>query len=238
MGGEKKTAYADANMDATQKTALAGAVAGDVFKFAFNADGTVITAAKKYVDYAGYAYSSGTFANAVVTPSQNAPIYNVSGGALKFGPAVKYNSDSKRITLAQWATNHWDITGNTQANISVKTTGANVYVYDQNKIANKVYVADASDVNVDKDLVNTDYITADDKLKNEASVTPGDVNRVVTIKKNDGTTVLAADNYVEGLLDFVAAFEYDGDVIDIVIYKPYDFGVYYVNPVDTVVPSV
>ena len=44
------------------------------------------------------------------------------------------------------------------------------------------------------------------------------------ITTKEGTTL--ADNGAEalGLLDFVAAYEYDGDVLDVVIYKAYDFG--------------
>ena len=35
-----------------------------------------------------------------------------------------------------------------------------------------------------------------------------------------------ADNGAEalGLLDFATAYQYDGDVLDVVIYKAYDFG--------------
>ena len=43
------------------------------------------------------------------------------------------------------------------------------------------------------------------------------------------TTIVDATKDALGLMDFVVAYEYDGDIIDVVIYRPYDFGKYFVD---------
>ncbi len=50
------------------------------------------------------------------------------------------------------------------------------------------------------------------------------VDATGAIKDKSGATLANSGAEALGLLDFVAAYEYDGDVLDVVIYKAYDFG--------------
>lgn len=205
MGGEKKQAYVDKNATG-DKSALASASFGDVFKFAFNADGTAITAVKQCFDFTDRAYVETVSPSPIYTTAvmSNVAAFaagtNVGEVAAK-GFAIKYNSSNKRITLAAAS----DLTTEVD---TVKAANANVYVYEPSKIANKVYVGDASDINVEEDIIKK---TGSQKITN-----------------SDGDIVGTSDSVV-GLLDYVVSFEYDGDVIDVVIYKPADFGVYNVQ---------
>ena len=86
--------------------------------------------------------------------------------------------------------------------VDFKAKAANVYVFDPVRGNNKVYVGDAADVDFDTKMVD-----ATGAIKDKSGATLA----------NNGAEAL-------GLLDFVAAYEYDGDVLDVVIYKAYDFG--------------
>lgn len=116
-----------------------------------------------------------------------------------FGPVYDYTSASKRIRIFKES----DITETT----SIKASGANVYVLDPERAKNKLYVGDASDVTVDK------------TLRDNAGA-----KKVVS--KTDGSTLVNAGEYALGMMDYVVGVEYDGDILDVVIYKAYDFGKY------------
>lgn len=133
--------------------------------------------------------------------------YNKAGvdGALKastigsinnviYGPVYDYTSMNKRIRVAKGA----DFT-NLQA---IKANNANVYVFDPNRRNNKIEVGDASDVEVDKTL--------------------RDGTPEITVT-GSGKTGVAAGEKALGLMDYAVGVEYDGDIIDVVIYKAFDF---------------
>ena len=223
MGGEKRTAYTDVNINATQKSAIAGLTQGDVIKFAFNADGTVITAATAVlVDYddvlTGNSGSGWYSTGAQFSADGTTPFIVSASGAAAAGPVIKYNSATKKLTLGTE-----DNSGNplgspvtydswTEA-AGIKAANANVYVYEPSKLANRLYVGDASDANVDAEII--------ERQKEDA----------IKVTKNGVTTTIVAANKSEiGLLDYAVSFvNADGDVIDVVIYKPADFGSYYVD---------
>ncbi|MBQ7109326.1 MAG: S-layer homology domain-containing protein [Clostridia bacterium] len=220
--GEKFTAYTD--VDYSGPT-LYGVAAGSLFKLALSADGTTITDA---VAYGTVALADDDDDNALTDPQPAALALEISGAvnlnnantALKeatyFGPVVDYVSGSKTIRIALPAISGYDFTDYT----SIKAANANVYVYDPLKTTNKISVGVPADVNYDKQLVeqanaNDDALVADKavKVKNGASE----------------TTIVDATKDALGLMDFVVAYEYDGDIIDVVIYRPYDFGKYFVE---------
>ena len=205
MNGEKRSATTDVNLPAASKTAISCATQGDVFRFSFDESGNKIMAAQQCIDYTGYGYTNLPN-SAVVMPSYDRPLSNIAGGSsVVYGPAIKYNSSNK-ITLAAWSTDHWDLDASVEAATSVKATEANVYVFDQNKIANRLYVGEAGDIYIDENVIKK---TTSQEIK------------VGT------TTIVGTTDSVVGLLDYVAGFKNaDGEVIDIVIYKPYDFGIY------------
>ena len=78
----------------------------------------------------------------------------------------------------------------------------NVYVFDPNRRNNKIEVGDASDVEVDKTL--------------------RDGTPEITVT-GSGKTGVAAGEKALGLMDYAVGVEYDGDIIDVVIYKAFDF---------------
>ena len=111
-----------------------------------------------------------------------------------YGPVYDYTSMNKRIRVAKGA----DFT-NLQA---IKANNANVYVFDPNRRNNKIEVGDASDVEVDKTL--------------------RDGTPEITVT-GSGKTGVAAGEKALGLMDYAVGVEYDGDIIDVVIYKAFDF---------------
>ena len=119
-----------------------------------------------------------------------------------YGPVYDYTSSNKRIRVAKVDSTGTDFT-NLQA---IKANNANVYVFDPNRRNNKIEVGDASDVEVDKTLRDG---------------TPG-----VSV----GTKKLVEENHKAlGLMDYAVGVEYDGDIIDVVIYKAFDFGSYTID---------
>lgn len=179
---------------------LASANAGDLFKLALSADGTTITDAAAY----------GTFtAGSSTVATTGASIANtVNSGKEKtyFGPVVDYVSGSKTIRIALPALSGYDFSDYN----SIKAANANVYVYDPLKTTNKISVGVPSDVNYDKQLVEH-------------------ANSSTMVVKTKTATLAGAATDALGMMDFVVAYEYDGDIIDVVIYRPYDFGKYFVE---------
>ena len=172
---------------------------------ALSADGTTITGADKVftakLDYTSVdAVIKGALANAVVdSDSPNNVIQ---------GPVYDYTSMNKRIRVGSKNTSGaYDF-----AKLdSIKANNANVYVYDPNRRNNKIEVGDASDVEVDKTLRDSKPVV---EVKDK-TVAGTSFNNVPA-----GTLAL-------GLMDYAVGVEYDGDIIDVVIYKAYNFSVNY-----------
>lgn len=215
MNGEKKSSNVDA--DLTELYGLKDAKQGSIYKFAVSADGATITdieqialyedrefkaddlaySAKKEPKFTLYSYvASGT----TVTPRQLNTV-NAKKEAVYYGPAYDFDSASNRFKVGVKESAGYTFDSNKL--VDFKAKAANVYVFDPVRGNNKLYVGDASDVTTEKKMVDgTD------------------------IYKKATTNIPLATNGKEaiGMLDFVAAYEYDGDVLDVVIYKAYDFG--------------
>ena len=202
LNGEKL--YATTSADLTNDTAVAAATQGDMWKFSV-VDG-VIVAAKEYFD----ATVATTLTNPLVSPYTLT--YKAEGDRdvdYFFGPVVEYSSTNKRIRIAAWDAVKAEYDFKTTVN--VKAQGANVYVYDPMLNKNKLEVGDASDVNFDKDLIET----------------IGKAN--IDFTEKTSITDVEAGKTPLGMLDYAAAVAYDGDVLDVVIYKAYDFGRYSID---------
>lgn len=147
-----------------------------------------------------------------------------------FGPVYDYSSANKRIrimsakdaedangTVSYKTTTNYNVPSFANNEVvsaiteNIKANNANVYVVDPERAKNKLYVGDASDVDYEKDIRDKDAVENGSKI---------------TI---DGTEVVAAKTPALGMMDFVVAYEYDGDILDVVIYKAYDFGKYTVT---------
>lgn len=208
MNGEKKISYTDPDYsDAVSfdPKSTTGVKEGDIVKLALSADGTTITGADKVftakLDYTSVdAVKNGALANAAVdSDSPNNVIQ---------GPVYDYTSMNKRIRVGSKNTSGaYDF-----AKLdSIKANNANVYVYDPNRRNNKIEVGDASDVEVDKTLRDSKPVV---EVKDK-TVAGTSFNNVPA-----GTLAL-------GLMDYAVGVEYDGDIIDVVIYKAYNFSVNY-----------
>ena len=200
-GGVKMESLVDT--DLSDDAGLANAKRGDLYKFSLNGDGTVITDVERY---------------AKVTPRDDSTVTGFTQENLKkalavtgakvgskyfYGPVYDYQSSGSRIRIATTTDGSAFTFANTE---SIKTANANVYVIDPNKKNNQLTVGDASDVDYDKDL--------NDEGKKGVKVTKGTSDVTVT-----------PANTAYGLMDFVIyATNADDDVIDVVIYKAYDFG--------------
>lgn len=201
--GNKMEAAIDPDLNDSDVVALEKASKGDLYKLALNADGTLITAVKKYATVSRPDDKKGVEGVLKVTDPNSKVVY---------GPVYDYSSSSNRIRIATLADSTaagysakkpYDFNSTT----SVKAADANVYVFDPNKKSNKIYVGDASDVDYDKDLIDNNGAKA------------------VTAVGDKSNVLVAKDEQALGLMDFVVAvYNNDDDVVDVVIYKPYDFG--------------
>ncbi len=199
QNGELQTATTAVDM-----TAFDGSVSrGDVFKV--QVSNGIITAATQIMDYTYASITDGI---------TNGPLANISYGAIDpvtqtgtmFG-AITNVSDRGKITLSKrtGVANVAGSIGATDAEI------ANVYVMDPNKRdAAQLYVSSIGDAFVD------DRFSYEELSKlNNLSIN-GYVNGTPITITADGATELF-------LYQHAFAYQYDGDVIDIVIYKPYKF---------------
>lgn len=196
MNGEKLVSKTDADIDIDGLDE--DTVRGSIFKFSVSADGSVIN------DGELYAVLSRDMddANAGVVASSMKTFGVGSKEAMYLGPVYDYTSGSKRIRIANMDITDWDFSSTT----SIKCTNANVYVIDEDMKNNKVYVGDASDVDFDKDL--TQRAVAETKNP---------------IKVDGVSGAIDSDELGLGLMDYVFAVEYDGDILDVVIYKAHGF---------------
>lgn len=196
-GGVKMESLVDTDLSDDQ--GLSTAKRGDLYKFSLNGDGTVITDVEKYAKVTPRDDSAVTAFN----DTNVKQALKVEGTATGFyGPVYDYQSSGSRIRIATKSGSAFTF-ANTE---SIKTANANVYVIDPNKKNNQLTVGDASDVDYDKDL--------NDEGTKGVKVTKGTSDVTVT-----------PANTAYGLMDFVIyATNADDDVIDVVIYKAYDFG--------------
>lgn len=209
-GGVLMTAYADSDLDSGKDSALKAAKRGDLFKFSLSADETVIndlevvaTVAKR-TEYVGdtTTYAAGN------DGALDVGVDTAYADKVTFGPVYDYASSGKKIKIATKGASAWDFTLNTD---TIKASEANVYVLDPNKNSNKLTVGDAGDVDFDKDLYKKDSAKA-------------------VYKRGTTTVLVPAAEQALGMMDYAVAVENnDGDVIDVVIYKAYDFGKYEVK---------
>lgn len=207
MNGEVKESYTDEDLDSsiiTKDTAR-----GTVYKFSLSGDGSTITDAEYYatLDRANDATKGlDVKYNSKFTATASGAERTSTKEVMYAGPVYDYASSSKRIRIATSKTAGFDFTDT----VSIKAANANVYVIDPNKKNNKLYVGDASDV---------DY---DDELTTRANnVLAGSNKTTITV---DGTAdAVKATEQGLGLMDYAFAVEYDGDILDVVIYKAYDF---------------
>lgn len=214
MNGEKKSSNVDA--DLTDLKDLDKATQGSIYKFAVSADGSTITDIEQIAMYEDRTFASKQLAtSATQEPGFKLYSYKDSEGntvtrqlnkrdandeALYYGPVYDFDSTTNRFKIGvKGSDGAYNFA--TASLVDFKAKAANVYVFDPVRGNNKLYVGDAADVDYDAKMVDGINLTNKD---NEALA-------------SDGAKAL-------GLLDFVAAYEYDKDVLDVVIYKAYDFG--------------
>lgn len=221
MNGEAKESYTDKDLDSgiiTKDTAR-----GTVYKFSVSADGSTITDAEKYATLSrSNGYNDGL--NFGVANDDKFKFDSKVGGyksttdeVMYAGPVFDYSSASKRIRIATEKTvgsKKYDFTNP----VSIKAANANVYVIDPNKKNNKLYVGDASDVDYDDELISrAKNVLAEWKDSEGKDIT----KTTITVDKNDGA--VSEEQQGLGLMDYAFAVEYEGDILDVVIYKAYDF---------------
>lgn len=205
MNGEKKSSNVDADLSDAELKGLDKATQGSLYKFAVSADGATITDIVKIASYTDRGFDSTKIADSakeepIFVPTRTINTVDpITKEALYYGPVYDFDSASNRFKVGVKSSGEYSFA--TANLVDFKAKAANVYVFDPVRGNNKLYVGDAADVNYDtkmvdgKDLKNKDKVDLADK----------------------GSKAL-------GLLDFVAAYEYDRDVLDVVIYKAYDFG--------------
>ena len=192
--GEKKTATVSADLEGDALDAIEKAAQGDLFKFSLAGD--IIVDVDKYADF------ENRTANKWGADGAPTVTFKKDKGAdeeFYFGPVVDYSGANKRIKIAAL--------DNLLSTTNVNATGAFVYVYDPIRKTNKITVGDAADVSYDDSLI--------ENLEED---------NYPIVSKETKKQIVAAGELPLGMLDYVAAVEYDGDVLDVVIYKAYDFG--------------
>ena len=208
-GGVKMESLVDTDIDAGT---LRNAKRGDLYKFSLNGDGTVITDFKLYASVTPRDTNEtvgGVPTNFTAFTKDNVmkALTVTAGSATGFyGPVYDYQSSGNKLRIGTKTATGFSF-DDTE---SIKTADANVYVIDPNKKNNQLTVGDASDADYDKDLNDSSSVIK--VTKDGKSLEPKDAE---TLKANEAY----------GLMDFVIyATNADDDVIDVVIYKAYDFG--------------
>lgn len=220
MNGEQMVASVDPDC---ADSALANASKGDLFKFAVNSDGTIITEMRKVSSFNRYGNATGsidpkTYAGAAGIATLSYTYKDEDGNnvttlanlknkeELYFGPVVGYASSNKTIRIAPVSGSAYDLSEFD----SVKANNANVYVLDPSRKNGQIAVGVPGDVSYDNAVVKKAATTSFEG-------------------RDDGAAWVAAGEDAYGMMDFVAAFEYDGDILDVVIYRAYDFGKFKIN---------
>ncbi len=218
MGGVLYTSYTDVDYSGD----LASAEQGDIYKLAVSTDGTVITESVKYYDYDRYMVDTND--SPEVEDWEFLPAAGEAGAltsvslanskeALVSALPIEYVSSRKTFRVAN------DTSYETYDSIKL-ADGVNVYVLDPNKAKNKLTIGAAGDVEIDKEVLKHAQGIIDETYDGETdTVDNANVNDLVF---EDATV----DNLEAalGAMDYIVAFSYDEDVIDVVIYKAYDFG--------------
>ena len=206
MNGELMTAVTDGEVDGAIETAKRG----DIFKLnvvnGIIVDATeLVTFTARTEDKQEYAYAEDVDATPVVkTATLLATASDIKAEdtqGLFFGAVVEKKSSGKyAIALAADGAGVAGSLAFDATELYNLTAGdANVYVYDPNQRGdNALYVGSIADITVDEKLFNGEY----------------------DIDDEEGNAV--ADPAF-GMADYVFVRQYDGDTMDIVIYKNYEF---------------
>lgn len=214
MNGEAQYALTDADLDNDRD--LAAADQGDIWRFAVTADG-VITEAIEYAQY------DRTESSKTAGATMSLKTVLEAEEAFIWGPVIKASGNRIRV-VDQAAGTVPVIANDAVADLTtINAEGANVYVYDPVKRNNKIYVGDASYVSFDEELIEKDITAVDDN---------GDRVTQAVYDRDDQTNTgvwVAAGTTALGMLDYAAGIEYEGDILDVVIYKAYDFGKYVIK---------
>lgn len=210
MGGEERTATVDPDLTVTY--GIEEAKQGSLYKFGFNADGTVITAIKPYVNVTAHRAENTWYGKGSAPVVDIAALADGSEEEIFFGPVIDYRSATKGIKIINGEATDYNYDFEDEAVIAleqtIKASDANVYVYDPIRNSNKIYVGAASDVEYDDEII-----------ENNGSL---DI-----LKRKTTTKLVPAGNTALGTMDYVVAVTNDeGDVIDVVIYKAYEFEKY------------
>lgn len=194
LNGEKATSYIDPDATLVNFSDVDDLTQGSLVKLALSADGTMINEARVLAIYGGRDADEAGEAGYAELSDVDTSLNNIV-----FGPVYDYTSSSKRIRVFDGK----DLTNYEP----IKATNANVYVFDDSRAKNKLYVGDASDVNVDKTL--------------------RDKEDQVIESKTTGKVLVKSNELALGMMDYVVGVEdSEGDVLDVVIYKAPDFGRY------------
>ncbi|MBQ2614812.1 MAG: S-layer homology domain-containing protein [Clostridia bacterium] len=204
QNGELKTAVTRTDLDTGAANDLSNATLGDVYTL--NVSNGIISAASKVMDYN---------TNRQIVKS-GSPVSVTAGWATNgVGLITNVNDVTTMFGTLNGVSARGNLNLSTGDSISAKDLdAANVYVVDPNKkdLA-QLFVGSAGNAFVDENLVL-------------AKLPSGVTTRTLDVKwKNDSTpTQIVVNGSNENvLLSQVFAYEYDGDVIDVVIYLPFSF---------------
>ena len=206
MNGELFTAVTDGDVDTA---ALENAKRGDVYKLNV-ANGVILDAtelltfAARTSDKQEYAYAEDVDATPVVNKdaallATEDAIDDEDTQALFMGAVTKKVSAGKYEVALGTPDEDGILVFDNAEKIRVAAGDANVYVYDPNQRGdNALFVGSIADITVDEKLFNGEY----------------------TVEDEDGNDVATP---AFGMADYVFVRQYDGDVMDIIIYKNYEF---------------
>ena len=204
MDGELTTAITDVNINST---ALENAMCGDIYKFNI-IDGVIIGATEVLTftdrtnDEQMYAYVEDVNSTPSVTGAyrlETSAEINAEDTQGLFMGAVVEKKASGRYTIALAKDGDGALEFDNSELYRLSQDNANIYVYDPMQTGDAILsIGSLADIYVDEKLYNGDY----------------------EIEDEDGNAV---DSPAFGMADYVFVRQYDGEVMDIVIYKNYEF---------------
>ncbi len=211
MNGEAQYALTDEDVVVDSITDLDKATEGSIWKFAV-ANGVITEA----VEYAVY---SGTTTGNVAADLSVMRSLDPDEEAIVFGPVATVSGTRIRVVdlIADPAA---EITGDLT---TINANGANVYVYDPARRSNKISVGDAADAYYDEELIDRSEVVYD---KDGNVIKDNNTTKVVKTSDKTGTPIVAGGADAWGMLDYAMGYYYESDVLDVVIYRAYDFGKY------------
>ncbi len=203
--GEKFTAYTDLDLDVDF-------VAGEAYKLSLSADGTTITGATWYGKFDLERTKDTDVTGTAKFTAKFTAIADAGLEKTYFGPVVGYQSSKDAIRIAPYSSGlgedlayDADVVYNFADYTTIKAIDANVYVIDPVRTTNKISAGYASDVEFEEEVIE--------------AVAAG---KAIDFETADWDIAAGVDAL--GMMDFVAAFEYDDEITDVVIIKAYDFG--------------